>query len=231
MQFIAEAKIRTKSGKGAARQIRRTGQVPAVLYGQGNIRLIQLDPKAIQNILVAQAGSTGLISLTIDGDDNAQQRTAVIQDVQQDPVEGSILHVDLLEVAMDKVVRVKVPVHITGGMPIGVKRDKGVVHQPMRELHIECLPAVIPAQIEVDASELEINQGIHVRELQAGEGIKILDDPDGMVVNVAVPISEEKLSAMLTSSEAAPVAAAPEAARAAEEPASPAPANPGEPKK
>ena len=231
MQFVAEAKVRTQSGKGAAREIRRRGQIPAVLlYGQGNALSIQLDPKAIQTILVAQAGSTGLISLTIEGDEQAQQRTAVIQDVQQDPIEGSILHVDLLEVSMDKLVRVKVPVHITGAVPIGVKRDEGVVHQPMRELHVECLPNVIPDQIDVDASALAINQGIHVKDLQVGEGIKVLDDPDGMVVNVAVPISDEKLSAMLTS-EAAQVAASPEVARAAEEPAAPTPANPSEPKK
>ncbi len=228
MEFVAEATIRTQSGKGAAREIRRRGRIPAVLYGQGTSRLIQLDPKAIQNILVAQAGSTGLISLTIDGDEQARQRTAVIQDVQRDPLEGSILHVDLLEVSMDKPVRVKVPVHITGGAPIGVKRDKGVVNQPMRELHIECLPNVIPDQIDVDASALEINQGIHVRDLQVDEGIKILDDPDGMVVNVTVPISEEKLSAMLTS-EATPALEAPEPERAAEAPA--APANPSDPPK
>ena len=228
MEFVAEATTRTQSGKGAARQIRRSGQIPAVLYGQGTSQLIQLDPKAIQNILTAQAGSTGLISLTIDGDEQARQRTAVIQDVQRDPLEGSILHVDLLEVSMDKPVRVKVPVHITGGVPIGVKRDKGVVNQPMREVHIECLPNLIPDQIDVDASALGINQGIHIRELQVGEGIKILDDPDGMVVNVTVPISEEKLSAMLTS-EAAPAAEAPEPERAAE--AAAPPANPSDPPK
>ncbi len=228
MEFVAEATMRTQSGKGAARQIRRNGQIPAVLYGQGTSRLIQLDPKSIQHILVTQAGSTGLISLTIQGDEQAQQRTAVIQDVQKDPLDGSLLHVDLLEVSMDKPVRVKVPVHITGGVPIGVKRDKGVVNQPMRELHIECLPNVIPDQIDVDASALGINQGIHVRDLQAGEGIKILDDPEGMVVNVTVPISEEKLSAMLTS-EAAPAAEVSGPERAAEAPA--APATPSEPSK
>ena len=174
MEFVAEATIRTQSGKGAARQIRRNGQIPAVLYGQGPSRLIQLDPKSIQHILATQAGSTGLISLTIQGDEQAPQRTAVIQDVQRDPLDGSLLHVDLLEVSMDKPVRVKVPVHMTGAVPIGVKRDKGVMHQSMRELHIECLPNVIPDQIDVDASALEINQGIHVQDLQVAEGIRIL---------------------------------------------------------
>ncbi len=230
MEFVAEARIRTQSGKGVAREIRRNGQIPAVLYGQGQAQSIQLDPKAIQNILVAQAGSTGLISLTIDGDEPARPRTAVIQDVQLDPIEGSILHVDLLEVSMHKPVRVKVPIHITGTVPIGVKRDKGVVHQPIREVHIECLPNVIPDQIDVDASALEINQGIHVRDLQVGDGIRILDEPEGMVVNVTVPISDEKLSAMLTP-EAAAGAEAPEAARTAEGSTAPPSANPGEPKK
>ena len=230
MEFAAEAIIRTQSGKGAAREIRRSGQIPAVLYGQGTSHLIQLDPKAIQHILAAQAGSTGLISLSIQGGEQAQRRTAVIQDVQRDPLEGSILHVDLLEVSMDKPVRVKVPVHITGGVPIGVKRDKGVLQQPMRELHIECLPSGIPDQIDVDVSALGINQGIHIRDLHAGEGIKILDDPDAMIVNVAVPISEEKLSAMLTS-EGAAAAATPETERAADASAAPTPAKPSDPPK
>ncbi len=226
MQFVAEATVRTRSGKGAGRQIRREGHVPAVMYGQGQSHLIQLDPRAVQKILVTQAGGTGLIALTIQGGGQAQQRTVVIQDVQQDPIDGSIMHVDLLEVSMDKMVRVKVPVHVTGGMPIGVKRDKGVLHQPTRELHVECLPRAIPAQIEVDASALEMNQGIHVRDLKLGEGLKILDDLDGMVVNVTMPISEAKLSAMLTS-EGAPASASgaattPEGASATE---------PGGPKK
>lgn len=211
MQFVAEATVRTKSGKGAGRQIRRAGQVPAVMYGLGQSRLIQLDPRAIQKILVTQAGGTGLIALSIDDGGQVQQRTVVIQDVQRDPVSGLMMHVDLLEVAMDKPVRVKVPVHVTGGVPLGVKRDKGVLHQPTRELHIECLPRAIPEHIEVDASALEVNQGIHVRDLNVDAGIKVLDDLDGMVVNVTMPISEAKLSAMLTS-EGTPAAAATAAA-------------------
>ncbi len=232
MQFVAEAEVRTQSGKGAARQIRRMGKIPGVVYGQGRSSMIQLDPKVIQKILIAQAGSTGLIALNVQGAGEAQRCNAVIQDVQRDPVEGVLLHVDLLEVSMDKPVRVKVPVHVAGSVPIGVKRDQGVLNQPMRELHVECLPNAIPDEIKVDASELEMNQGIHVRDIQAGEGLKILDDPDGMVVNVAAPISEAKLSAMLTTDAAAPSAEASEAAPAAEKSETPtAAAKPSEPKK
>ncbi len=230
MQFVAEAAVRTESGKGAVRQIRRTGQIPAVLYGQGDSQLLQLDPKAVQKILVTQAGSTGLIALTIQDGQQARQRTAVIQAVQRDPINSAILHIDLLEVAMDKPIRVKVPVHITGEVPSGVKHDEGVLHQPMRELHIECLPNAIPEQIDVDASALAINQGIHVRDLQVGAGIKILDAPDGMVVNVAIPISEAKLSAMLAS-EGAPAAAVPETASAPDAAAAPPAAKPAGSKK
>ena len=158
-----------------------------------------------------------MISLKVMDGKQETQTTTVIQDYQVDPIAGSLLHVDLLEVNMSKPVRVKAHVHITGGTPVGVKVDKGVLHQPMRELHIECLPGAIPDQIEVDASELSLGQGIHVREVKAGEGIKILDDPNAMVVNIAAQISEAKLAAMLTgeTSETAAIAQ-PEVASAEE---------------
>lgn len=210
MKYAAEATTRKETGKGVARQIRRAGRIPAVIYGQGKSHLLELDPAVVRKILVAQAGSTGLIALRIMGGTEEIQRTAVIHDYQVDPITSSLLHVDFLEVAMDKVVRVQVQVHVTGSVPVGVKVDSGVMHQSIRELHIECLPNAIPDQIDVDASELGIGQGIHVRDVEPGEGIKILDDPDGMVVNVTAPISEAKLEAMLTGEVGEVVAAQPE---------------------
>ena len=232
MKFAAEAVTRKNSGKGAARQIRRTGKIPAVVYGQGKLQLLELDPGAIRKILVAQAGSTGLISLKVMDGKQETQSTAVIQDYQVDPIRGSLLHVDLFEVDMKKPVRVKVQVHVTGSTPVGVKVDNGVLHQPMRELHIECLPDVIPDQIEVDASELGLGQGIHVREVEAGKGIKILDDSNAMVVNVAAQISEAKLAAMLTGETSEPAAVEqPEVASAEEVKPEAAPAKEAEAKK
>jgi large subunit ribosomal protein L25 len=210
MKFAAEATTRKGTGKGVARQIRRAGRIPAVIYGQGKSHMLELDPAVVRKILVAQAGSTGLISLRIMGGTEEIQRTALIHDYQVDPITSSLLHVDFLEVAMDKVVRVQVQVHVTGSVPVGVKVDSGVMHQSIRELHIECLPNAIPDQIDVDASELGIGQGIHVRDVAPGEGIKILDDPNGMVVNVTAPISDAKLEAMLTGEVGEVVAAQPE---------------------
>jgi large subunit ribosomal protein L25 len=197
MKFEMAAEIREQAGKGVARQLRRSGKIPAVLYGQGECLLLKLDPAAIIGILRAHAGSTALITVTISGSSKGT-RTALLRDYQVDPVTGEVLHADLFEVSMDKAIRVKVPVNVIGGVPAGVK-EGGVLQHNLRELHIECLPAMIPDHIDVDASALEIGQGIHVRELPGAEGVRVLDEPDQMVVSVAAPISEEKLEALLTS--------------------------------
>lgn len=239
MKLEAQAQIRTAVGKGVARQTRREGKIPGILYGQGKSLPISMDPAIVRRILLAQGGSTALITLQLQGEGGkTENRITVIQDFQRDPITGHILHVDLFEVSMNKSVKVKVHVHITGETPIGVKRDKGILHHGARELHIECLPGEIPDQIEVDASNLEINQGIHVRDLQPGSGVKILDDAELMVVNVAVPISDAKLAAMLTGeageAEAAEAAVAPGTSPAAEKgktAAAPAAGKPGEGKK
>ncbi len=198
MKFDLAAEVRERAGKGPARQLRRSGRIPAVLYGQGECLLLSLDPLAVTMILRAHAGSTALISLTVNGAQSKAVRTTLLRDFQEDPVTGEILHVDLFEISLTKPIRVKVPVSVVGGVPAGVK-DGGLLHHNMRELLVECLPTVIPERVEVDASELVIGQGIHVRELKQIEGVKFLDEADQMVVRVAVPISEAKLEALLTS--------------------------------
>ena len=198
MKFDLAAEVRERAGKGPARQLRRSGRIPAVLYGQGECLLLSLDPLAVTMILRAHAGSTALISLTVNGAQSKAVRTTLLRDFQEDPVTGEILHVDLFEISLTKPIRVKVPVSVVGGVPAGVK-DGGLLHHNMRELLVECLPTVIPERVEVDASELVIGQGIHVRELKRIEGVKFLDEADQMVVRVAIPISEAKLEALLTS--------------------------------
>ena len=103
---------------------------------------------------------------------------------------------------MDKAIRVRVPVSLTGGQPAGLK-EGGVLHHNLRELLVECLPSAIPDTIAVDASGLNIGQGIHVKEVPAVAGLRFLDDPELMVVSVAVPMTEAKLEALLTSGVAA----------------------------
>ena len=197
MKFDLAVTVREQAGKGIARQLRRSGKIPAVLYGQGECVLLTVNPDELVKILKAQAGSTVLISLTVDGAKTKAARTALLRDYQVDPITGGVLHADLFEVSMDKPIRVKVPVHIVGGIPIGVK-EGGVLHNNTRELHIECLPAAMPDQIDVDASSLGISQGIHLKDVARREGIRFLDDEDLMIVSVAAPISDAKLEALLT---------------------------------
>lgn len=203
MKFDLAVTVREKSGKGAARQLRRSGKVPGVLYGQGECVLLTIEPEPLTKILKSQAGSTALITLTVNGAKAKPKRTALLRDFQVDPVEGNVLHADLFEISMDKPIRVKVPVHVIGGTPVGVK-EGGILHYNTRELHVECLPGALPDHIEVDASGLGIGQGIHLKEMAKMEGLRYLDDLDQMVVSVAVPMSDAKLEALLTSQAAGP---------------------------
>jgi large subunit ribosomal protein L25 len=198
MKFEMAANTREHAGKGAARQLRRSGKVPAVLYGQGECLLLTLDPDPVKKLLRSGARSTALVSLTITGPSQKGTRTALLRDYQVDPVSGEVLHADLFEVSMSKAIKVKVPVSVVGGVPAGVK-EGGVLYHNLRELHVECLPSAIPDAIEVDASPLLIGQGIHVRDIKLADGIKFLDEADQMVVSVAAPMSEAKLEALLTS--------------------------------
>lgn len=198
MKVDVAAEIREQSGKGVARQLRRQGRIPAVLYGQGECLLLTLNPAVVTGIVRGHGGSTALLNLNISGQTKNSSRTALLRDFQVDPISGDILHADLFEISMTKAIRIKVPVELIGGTPAGVK-EGGVLHHNLRELNVECLPAAIPEAIEVDASALNINQGLHVRELQTVQGVRFLDDPDQMVVSVAAPMSEAKLEALLTS--------------------------------
>jgi large subunit ribosomal protein L25 len=203
MKFDLAVTVRDKSGKGAARQLRRSGKVPGVLYGQGECLLLTIEPEPLIRILKSHTGSTALISLSITGAKSNPKRTALLRDFQVDPVEGQVLHADLFEISMDKPIRVKVPVHVIGGTPAGVK-EGGILHYNTRELLVECLPGVLPDHFEVDASSLAIGQGIHLKEIAKKEDVRYLDDPEQMVVSVAVPMSEAKLEALLTSQAVGP---------------------------
>jgi large subunit ribosomal protein L25 len=198
MKFDLTVAVREQVGKGAARSMRRAGKIPAVLYGQGECLLLTVNPEELVKILKSHAGSTALISLTVNGAKSKQDRTALLRDYQIDPVTGAVLHADLFEISMSKPIRVKVPIKVIGGIPAGVK-EGGVLHHNMRDVHVECLPAALPDHIEVDASALTIGSGIHVKEIGAREGVRFLDDADQMVVSVAAPMSDAKLEALLTS--------------------------------
>jgi large subunit ribosomal protein L25 len=209
MQVEMKVATRNKVGKGAARSLRREGKIPGILYGENGCMPLTLEPAEIRKILLSESGSNTLLNLQIAGGSGQAKRMALLRDYQLDPVTGAILHADLFEVAMDKPIRVRVPVAVTPGIPLGVA-EGGVLQHNMRELHIECLPTNIPTKVVVDPSNLRINQGIHVKEVPVPPGVRILDDPDMMVVSVVAPISEAKLEALLAVTPAGEGAVEPE---------------------
>ncbi len=187
---------RTDAGKGVARSLRRAGRIPAVLYSGGRSTMLSLNPADLTKLLHSAAGENTLIDLKVAGSSGHEQ-LAILREVQHDPLTGAPLHVDLFEVALDRAIRLKVHVEVIGETPIGVK-EGGVLQHGIREVEVECLPALIPDAVRVDASLLKQGEVIHLRDLQVGEGVRLLDDPALVVVSVTTPMSEEKLAELLT---------------------------------
>ena len=195
------AQVREKAGKGVARGLRRDKRVPAVLYSHGKSMPISMVSKDVTKILNTEGGEHALISLTLEGAKDAAAHMALIKDYQVDPLNGALIHLDLMEVAMNEKVKIPVAVHITGNS-IGVK-EGGIFQYGLRTLDIECLPTSIPDSIEVNITDLKINESLHVRDITAPEGVRILTDGDATLATIQPPISAEKLEAMLSAAPAA----------------------------
>jgi large subunit ribosomal protein L25 len=202
------AQIREKAGKGVARSLRRNQMVPAVLYSHGKSMSIAMGNKEVTKVLNTEGGEHALITLKLDGAKDKSERMALIKDYQVDPIKGALIHVDLMEVAMNEKVKIPVAVHIVGSA-VGVK-EGGIFQYGLRSLDVECLPNQIPDSIEVDISALKVNESIHVRDIKVAAGIRILTDGDATVATIQPPISAEKLEAMLTATPAAAAEGEPE---------------------
>jgi large subunit ribosomal protein L25 len=213
--LVVEA--REAIGKGAARKLRAAGRIPAVLYGRGRNSLpLSLDPRALDKILRASGANT-LLDLTIEGHPELRDTVALVKELQRDPLRGAIVHADLYAVDLTRAVTVDVPVHLVGrprGLDFG-----GILEHSLREIALECLPRSIPEAIEVDVSQMEVGDVIHVRELALPEGVTLVTDGDLGVVHVALPQAEptpEEAAPAATAEGAAPAAAAESAEKKAE---------------
>ena len=176
-----------KFNKNAARRVRAAGKIPAVVYGAGQDSVaVAVDPKIITKILHSDSGHNTIFDLDISG---AATVKAMIVDWQNEPLKGALLHIDLKRIAMDKVMVVSVPVQLVG-VPPGVKAQGGILEHVLREVEIECLPADIPGHLDVDVSNLEMNQSIHVSDLPHSGSIKFLTD-EGLTVAHVAAIREE----------------------------------------
>ncbi len=183
------AKKREQSGKGIARSLRRNGIMPAVVYKGGDSVPVQLSAKELSRFISKTAGEQVIVNLQFPDD----LKQAIVKDYQTDPVKGSLLHVDFQEISATEIIKVVAHIGIKGEA-IGVKRDKGILQYGIREIEIECLPDKIPGHIDVDVSNLEIGQSIHVRDLNLGEGIRIITSPDEVIASVIL-VKEEEVAA------------------------------------
>ena len=175
---------RTERGKNAMRRLRSQGHVPAVLYGLGKDSVpVSLETKAITRIVSSRSGHNQILDLAVDGG----EKVAVLAvDWQLDPVQGSLLHVDMQRVDLKKVVTLSVQVR-TVGVAIGVKEQGGVEEVVTREVEIECLPLAVPERIEIDISEMRIGSAVRVRDLPPNENYRYLTPPDRVLVHVVTP--------------------------------------------
>jgi large subunit ribosomal protein L25 len=189
-EIIVEATPRATRGKNEARRLRLNGQVPAVLYGgKGESITLAVNTKHVTAILRSASGHNTLFQVSLAG----KQEPAIFKDWLVDPVSGRLLHVDLMRVAMDVRMRVKVPVH-TFGEPVGVKQQGGIFETVTREVEIECLPADIPTEFRMDVTELLIGKHLRAGEIPLDPAkMKLLTDPERVIAHVvALRVEEEK---------------------------------------
>jgi len=211
------ARNRQSKGSGEARKIRRSGRVPAVLYGRSG-KAISIDLDAIEfSNGVKKISESTIVKVEVDG----KPYDAFVKDTQRNIVDGKILHADFYEVESGVLLRARVPIHLRGNAA-GV-RDGGVLEFPLHEIEVECMPTDLPERIELDISGLGVNQSIHVRNITLSGAVRVLTPADLVVALVkyvkeaaaATPTGEEAAAAAGPAA-AAPAAAAPAAGAKAE---------------
>ncbi len=199
-QINVEASPRDNRGKNAARRLRASGQVPAVLYGgKSEAEALAVNTKQVSTILRSQSGHNTIFTLKLPAGD----QKAIVKDLQVDPIKGTLIHVDLLRIAMDVRMRVKVPVH-TFGEPQGVKLQGGIFEMVTREVEVECLPAEIPEEFRVDITELMIGKQLRASEIPMDPAkMKLVTDPQRVIAHVVQLREEEEKPVEAVAAEAA----------------------------
>jgi large subunit ribosomal protein L25 len=187
-EVVAATPREGKFNKNAARRVRQKGKIPAVVYGAAEPAVaIEVDPKQIQKILHSDAGHNSIFDLEITG--STAKTKAMIVDWQYEPIKGTLMHIDLKRIALDKAMRVEVPIQLVG-TAVGVKTQGGILDLVLREVEIECLPGDIPSHIDLDVTNMSIGDVLRVSDLPHSDKIKFISDEGATVAHV-VAIKEE----------------------------------------
>ena len=178
-----EAALREERGKGAARQMRREGRIPGVVYGHGEeTRAISVDEGDLDRLFAHISIENTLIDLKVDGKKPVK---TLVREVQTHPWKAEVLHVDFYQIHADEKIALDVPIRLLG-TAAGAK-EGGILQQRMHDLHVECLPDAIPEALEIDISELEMNDSVHVNDLDLPEGVETDVEGERTVCSVVPP--------------------------------------------
>ena len=206
-QNTLEAQPREAGTKNDARAVRRGGRIPAVVYGAGKDSLpISVDPRHVLRILNSETGHNTIFDLSLSGGERSK---AMIVDWQYEPIKGKLLHIDLKRIALDRALKVSVPI-ILVGESAGVKQEGGIMEQMLREVEIECLPGDIPSHIDVDISHLTFGMVLRVSDLPHNPKLKFLSDANQPVAHVTSVKEEVVVTPEAVAAEAGAVPAEPE---------------------
>ena len=225
MTIEIDATIRKTQGTGASRRLRNTGRVPGVVYGAGDVNLIDMDHNEIYHKMRAEAFHASILTLNLEG----KKESVLLRDFQMHPFRQQVQHVDFQRVDQKKKMHIKVPLHfINEAIAPGVKVGGGKISHVMTELDITCLPKDLPAFIEVDLGKLELGHSVHVADLVLPKGVAVAahgtHTAEAVVATVQVPrgMAETEIAAEAEAAAAASAAAAPAAAPAVAKTAAPA---------
>lgn len=212
-KVVLQAKNRQKAGSAESRRIRKSGRIPAVIYGRSG-KSISIDLDAVEFV----SGTKGISESTIvKVDVDGKSYDAFVKASQRNIIDGSILHIDFYEVESGVALRARVTI-VLHGNPIGV-REGGMLENPLHEVEVECLPKDLPERVEIDISNLKANQSIHVRDIPLADGVRLISNPDQVVALVKFAKVEEAPAAVVDETAAAAAAAPTAAAGTAAAPA------------
>jgi len=189
-EIVLDAQIREALGRGKVKAVRSSGFVPGIVYGEGKGSLaVKFSHRELVRLVHEHRLENSVIKLKIKND-KKQSRSCLVKEIQYDPVQGDIIHLDFNEISLTEVIKINVPV-VAKGEPLGVKQEGGSLEHILWEIEVECLPTDIPKEIEVDVSALKIGDAIHIKDITFPPKIKVLNDPEAIVLSVAAPIKEE----------------------------------------
>lgn len=201
-EIFLDVELREEIGKAKVKALREKGFIPAVIYAESkDSQAIKIPHKQLLQLLHQHRLESVVINLKIKDDKKHKaSRACLIKEVQNDPVKGDIIHVDFNEISLTKAIKVDVPV-VAKGEPAGVKQEGGSLEHILWEVEVECLPTDIPKEIAVDVSPLKIGDAIHIKDIKFPSNVKVLNDPEAIVLSVAAPIKEEVAAAVAAEGE------------------------------